>query len=51
MGAMDENRRPDDYYELIQWRTLGCVVPVLIIVWLLGLVVRTIFWHWLGMDA
>ena len=49
MGAMA--RRPDGYYELIQWRTLRCVAPVVIIVWLLGLVLGPILWHWIGMDA
>jgi len=48
---MDENRRPDGYYELIQRRTLGCLIPVAIVVLLLRLVVGPILWGWLGMDA
>jgi hypothetical protein len=32
---MDENRRSDGYYELIQWRSRGCLIPAAIVLWLL----------------
>jgi hypothetical protein len=34
-SGMDENREPRRRYELIQWRTLGCLIPALFIWWLL----------------
>lgn len=28
---MEENRRPDGYYELVQWRSLWLLIPAAII--------------------
>jgi hypothetical protein len=32
---MEENHRPDGHYELFQWRTLGCLIPAVIVLWLI----------------